>query len=318
VPGVEAVALIEAVLNALSQRVTGPRAGSDCGSTRMIYSVFLLFALNIGWTRQEPIQTGRSQFDAGNYAGAVKTLTVAVANTPKDPAVHYWLARSYYEMRDYDNAIKHAETAVDLSPSNAEYYRWLGRAYGAKAEQSHSFFLARKVKRAFEAAVRLAPNSIQARRDLMQYCVQAPWIVGGDKKQAREQIERISHLDPRAGRLARAAYLTADKQWSAAAAEYLTVLDQRPAAIEPYVEAADFFMARKDSANIDRTLEAATRAGLRDPRLEFYRGVSLVLRNTHTPIAAQLLKSYLANVPERSDYPSHRSAEEWLRRIESK
>src|SRR4029453_2088847 len=136
VPGVEAVALIKAVLNALSQRVTGPRAGSDCGGTGMIYSVFLLFALNIGWTRQEPIQTGRSQFDAGNYAGAVKTLTVAVANTPKDPAVHYWLARSCYEMRDYDNAIKHAETAVDLSPSNAEYYRWLGRAYGAKAEQS--------------------------------------------------------------------------------------------------------------------------------------------------------------------------------------
>src|SRR5262249_44364248 len=139
-----------------------------------------------------------------------------------------------------------------------------------------------------------------------------------DKKQAREQIEAISRLDSLSGRLAKAAYLAADKQWGPATAEYLAMLDLRPAVLDPYMEAAEFFMNRQDSANLDRTLEAAKRVASRDPRLDYYRGVSLVLQNTQTPVAAQLLKSYVAKMPERSDYPSHRSAEEWLRRIESK
>ncbi len=287
----------------------------------MIFCVLLLSALlNTGAAPalEEPIQTARSQFDSSNYAAAVRTLTNALAQSPQDSSLHYWLARSYYEMRDYDNAVQHAEMAVKLGPQNAEYNRWLGRAYGSKAEQSHSFFLARKVKQAFEAAVRLAPRSIEARRDLMQYCVEAPWIVGGDKQNARKQIEAISQLDPLQGRLALAAYLTADKQWKAAETEYLAILDQHPSNFEAYTEAAEFFVDRKDPANLARTLEAAARVDSHDPRLEYYHGVSLVLQHTELSLAEQLLKSYLASVPERSSYPSHRSTMEWLRRIDSK
>src|SRR6266581_3127561 len=178
----------------------------------MIFSLLLLSA----FLTQDPIQTAHSQFDSGNYTAAVKTLTAALAQSPGDASLHYWIARSYYELRNYDEAVRHAETSVKLAPENAEYNRWLGRAYGAKADQSRSFFLARKVKQAFEAAVRLAPGSIPARRDLMQYCVEAPWIVGGDKNKARQQIDAISKLDPVEGRLARGAYLRVEKQWKAA------------------------------------------------------------------------------------------------------
>jgi hypothetical protein len=83
------------------------------------------------------------------------------------------------------------------------------------------------------------------------------------------------------------------------------------------MEAAEFFGDRKDSANLDRTLEAAAHVGSNDPRLLYYRGVALILRGTQLATAQQLLNSYL-NVPERSDYPSHRSAREWLRQIDSK
>ncbi len=265
----------------------------------------------------KPLEAARSQFDSGDYNAAAKTLTAAISHDPQDAALHYWLARSYYEMRDFDKAVTTAETAVKLEPQNAEYNRWLGRAYGGKAEQSHSFFLARKVKQAFEVAVRLAPKSIEARRDLMQYCVEAPWIVGGDKAKARQQIEAISELDPIEGRLARAAYLTADKQWKAAEAEYSAVLGQHPSRSEPYMEAAEFFASRNDAANLDRTIDAAGRVDSRDPRLEFYRGVSFVLRRTQSSTARELLTAYIAKVPERSDYPSHHSAMEWLRRIDS-
>jgi tetratricopeptide (TPR) repeat protein len=264
------------------------------------------------------LDMAQAQFESGNYGDAVKTLNTALASAPQDASIYHWLGRSYYEMQDFDKAISNAEQAVKLSSQNSEYQRWLGRAYGGKAEKSRSFFLARKVKQAFQAAVRLAPKNIQARRDLMQYCVEAPWIVGGDKEMAREQIDAISRIDPIEGRLARAAYLTAEKQWKPAEAEYLAIVSDGPARIGPYMEAAEFFDSRKDAANLERTLEAAVRVESNDPRLQYYRGVLLIMRRTQLATAGQLLNSYISNVPERSDYPSHHSAMEWLRKIDSK
>ncbi|PYS52999.1 MAG: hypothetical protein DMG13_14190 [Acidobacteria bacterium] len=283
--------------------------------------IFLLF-VSVLWNAppspavlEESIQDARSEFDSGKYKAAVKTLTSALAESPEDSSVHYWIARSYYELRDYDSAVNHAEIAVKLAPQDAEYNRWLGRAYGAKAEKSHSFFIARKVKQAFEAAVRLAPASIVARRDLMQYLAEAPWIVGGDKEKARQQIEAIAALDPIQGRLARAAYLAADKQWKGAETEYLSIMDQHPSHIDPYMEAAAFFADRRDPKNLERAVEAASRVNAHDAQIGYYRAVFLILKGTESPTAEQLLRSYMTNVPERSDYPSHNSAMEWLRRI---
>jgi tetratricopeptide (TPR) repeat protein len=267
---------------------------------------------------ESSVDMAQAQFASGNYGDAVKTLNTALASAPQDASIYHWLGRSYYEMQDFDKAISNAEEAVKLSSQNSEYLRWLGRAYGGKAEKSRSFFLARKVKQAFQAAVRLAPHNIQARRDLMQYCVEAPWIVGGDKEMAREQIDAISKLDPIEGRLARAAYFTAEKQWKAAESEYRAIVAAGPGRIAPYMEAAEFFDERKDAANLERTLEAAARIDSNDPRLQYYRGVSLILRGTQLATAGQLLNSYISNVRERSDYPSHRSAMEWLRQIDSK
>jgi len=272
--------------------------------------VTLLFALLLN---EATIQTAQSQFDAGNYKAALDTLSTALATSPNDAPLHYWSARSNYELRDYDRAISESETAVKLDPKNAEYNRWLGRAYGAKAEQSRSFFLARKVKQAFEAAVRLAPGDIAARRDLMQYCVEAPWIVGGDKDKARQQIDAIAAIDPIQGKMARAAYLATDKQWKAAEAEYVSLIGQHPQNLDAYMEAADYFTGRNDANNLERVINAASQIGPQDPRLNYYRAVVLVLRQSELPTAAKLLQAYIS-VPERSDYPSHRSATEWLRR----
>jgi tetratricopeptide (TPR) repeat protein len=264
---------------------------------------------------QEPIAAVRAQFDAGNYKTALNTLSTALQKSPDDASLHYWIARTNYELRNYDEAINHAELSVKLAPQNAEFSRWLGRAYGAKAEQSHSFFLARKVKQAFELAVKLAPGNIAARRDLMQYCVEAPWIAGGDKDKAKQQIAAIAALDAVEGRLARAAYLKTEKQWKPAETEYLAVLEQHPRGIDPYMEAAEFFSDRKDTGHLEKTVEGASRVDSGDPRISYYRAVALILKGTDGQAAEQLLKTYIASVPEKSEYPSHKSAADWLARL---
>jgi len=263
----------------------------------------------------EAVERARAAFETGNYSVAVNTLTAAMSNGPEDPLLHYWALRSYYELHDFEKAVTHGEEAVKLDPANAEYNRWLGRAYGEKAEESHSFFLARKVKQAFEAAVHLAPANIPARRDLMEFFAEAPWIVGGDKQKAKEQVDAISKMDPTEGHLARGAYFKADKKWKEAEVEYAAVLDSEPRRVESYMEAAQFFEERKDVQRIERAVESASRIDSKDPRLAYYNAVTLILKRNELPTAERLLRSYVANIPERSDYPSHKAAQEWLSRI---
>src|SRR5207237_1758838 len=159
-------------------------------------------------------------------------------------------------------------------------------------EKEHSFFAARKVKQAFETAVRLDPRNVEAHRDLMQYLVEAPWIVGGDKEKAKQEIDVISRLDPVEGRLARAAYWTEDKKWTEARSEYLAVIEQRPSRIDPYMEAAEFFSDRKDATNLERVLAGAQKVSPQDPRLNFYRAVVMILRRTDLSTAHDLLSAY--------------------------
>src|SRR4051812_35694038 len=148
-----------------------------------VLSIFLISLLmNTTPAPAGAVDTARVAFEKGDYSVAVQAVTSALSSSPQDPSLHYLAMRSYYELHDWEKAIVHGEEAVKLDPQNGEYSRWLGRAYGEKADQSHSFSLARKVKQAFEVAVRLAPTDIPARRDLMQFLAEAPWIVGGDKQ----------------------------------------------------------------------------------------------------------------------------------------
>ena len=150
------------------------------------------------------VQSAQHDFALGNYLGAIKSLQTAVSQNATNPEAYYWLGRSYYELRDYDNSVSHAEKAVSLDAKNSLYHQWLGRAYGGKADRDRSFFLAKKVKKELQEAVRLNPSNIEARMDLEDFCISAPWIVGGNKDEAREQVDAISALDAMDGHVARA------------------------------------------------------------------------------------------------------------------
>jgi tetratricopeptide (TPR) repeat protein len=259
------------------------------------------------------IQAAERQFNQGNYASAISTLTVS-----QDPnaEVYYWLGRSYYELRDFDNAVASAERSVALDAKNSLYHQWLGRAYGGKADIDRSFSLAKKVKKEFQAAVSLNPSNIEARRDLEEYCLDAPWIVGGSKDEALQQVNGIAAIDPVEGELARALYdRQAQKNNEEAESEYQQVLSAHPKNLDAYFEVADFYVAQNRPGDAEKAIQAAAQQSANDPRLAFYRGVEGVLASQDLPAADQNLKSYLASTPDRSDWPSHASARTWLGRL---
>lgn len=262
------------------------------------------------------VSEARQQFDAGNYSGAISTLQPAASQTSPNAEVDYWLGRSYYELRDYDNSIANLEKAVAIDPKNSLYHQWLGEAYGGKADVDRSFSFARKVKKEFQAAVNLNGSNIEARRNLEEFCLDAPWIVGGSKDEALEQVNAIAAIDPVAGHLARALYVReALKNNEQAESEYKQVLAARPKKLEPYFEVADFYIVQNQPAGIEAPIQAAAAVSPNDSRIAFYRGVEGVLANQNLPDAERDLKSYLATSPDRSDWPEHASARVWLGRL---
>jgi tetratricopeptide (TPR) repeat protein len=262
------------------------------------------------------LQNAIRQFNSGNYSGAVSTLQVAVIANPNNAELSYWLGRSYYELRDYDNSIANLEKSVQNDPKNSDYHLWLGRAYGGKADREHSFFLAKKVKKEFEDAVSTNPSNIAARRDLEEFDIDAPWVVGGNKDEAKAQVEAIAALDPVQGHLARALYdAQVTKKQDAAESEYQQALAAKPNKVDPYFDAANYFVKQNKPAQLKAAIDGAAAVNPNDPRLAYYRGVYGVLSAVDPSHSEQDLKSYLASTPDRSDWPSHAAAREWLGRL---
>jgi len=262
------------------------------------------------------VHTAQQQFDSGNYSAAIEALRAAAGQNPSNAEIYYWLGRVYYEMHDQDNAVANAEKSVSLDPQNSLYHQWLGRAYGDKADRDRSFALAKKVKKEFQQAVTLDPSNIGARRDLQQYCTDAPWIVGGNKDEALDQVNAIAALDPVQGALARAAYdRNVLKKPDLAEAEYRKALSANPKDPDAYFEVADFYISQGKAPELQSTIQGAAQLNPSQPRLSYYRGVADALANTDLGGAEQNLKAYIAATPDRSDWPSHASARLWLGKL---
>jgi tetratricopeptide (TPR) repeat protein len=261
------------------------------------------------------LQAAERQFNSGNYSSSITTLQSAVTQNPNSAETFYWLGRNYYELRDYDNAIANAEKSVQLDPKNSLYHMWLGRAFGGKADRERSYSIAKKVKKEFQTAVQLNPSNVDARRALEEYDLDAPWIVGGDKDEAKAQVEAIAAIDPVAGHLARALQYLQEKKTDLAENEYREVLKAKSNKLNPYFEAAMFFLNHGKPTDAEAAIQVAGQVTPNDPRLNYYRGVSRVVAGMEQSPAEEYLKSYLASTPDRSDWPTHADARYWLGRL---
>lgn len=256
-----------------------------------------------------------NDLDAGKYAEAASVLKQQVLRDPEDAQATLWLARSYLDLGDYDQAVTFAERATRLSPDCSESHFWLARSYGMKADTSRSFWLARKARLEYQKAVQLDSDNLAARRDLMEFYLQAPWILGGSKEKAWDQVEAIASRDTTEGDLARAIYWRDLNKPELAAREYHKVLEARPRQAEAYFQIADFYEADRQPAEVEAAVRAVSLIVPNDPRLNYYSAVASIMKRQDLSKAEQDLKAYLAGTPRRDDFPPHAAAHDWLGRI---
>jgi tetratricopeptide (TPR) repeat protein len=235
---------------------------------------------------------------AGRVDDVIASLQAQLKTTPENAAAYHYLCRAYYSVGDWDRAISNCEKSVKLASDNSEYHLWLGRAYGEKADHINPFSaasLAGKLRREFERAVELAPNSVEARSDLAEFYIDAPGIVGGGLDKARPQAQALAALDP-----ARSHYLNgriAEKQKDPVAAEkeYRAAIDASQGNANDWLNLALFYRHGNKLDEMEQALVRAANAPQGQSEVLVEISEILQRQGRNLPAATQYARRYIAS-----------------------
>lgn len=204
-----------------------------------------------------PFASAKSLYDQSKNTAATAAFTALLPGDRANPEIHYHLGLLALRRDDPKAALSFFESAIKLAPDHSEYHRRLGDALAVLAQRVNvlsAYGLARKSKRAYETAVDLDPANIGSRWALLEYCKNAPAVVGGSMTEAYAQADAIEKLDAANGRWARAIVLLHDKKSADALALYASALTATPS---NYVELVRFgFLAQWSGTRLDEGLHA--------------------------------------------------------------
>lgn len=152
--------------------------------------------------------------------GALARAQIFVEANRSNARAWILLARAQLQKGEAAKAVDSAEQAVELAPNDAQAHFWLGNSLGMRIGQVNmlrKMSMAPDLRDAFEAAVRLDGNLLDARSALIQFYLQAPAAMGGGIEKARAQAAEIAKRNPVRGHLAEATLQRAHHKDDAAA-----------------------------------------------------------------------------------------------------
>jgi len=227
---------------------------------------------------------------------AIRQLNQQVNSNPRDAEAYSLLCRVYFQLDNWDHAIANCERAVQLNPDVGSYHLWLGRAYGRKAETVNlvtAFVLARKVVREFERANELDPDDWSTRRDLADFYVQAPMVVGGGEYKAQRLANRTQSRDAVGASLIRAMAAINKKDMAEAERQYKIAIQMSGDAALPWLELARSYRDGTKWNDFDDAVRHALSSPKRTSEDVFDTGELLATSGRMLPQAAEALRAYL-------------------------
>jgi tetratricopeptide (TPR) repeat protein len=180
--------------------------------------------------RAETLAAVQAQVDARAPGALAAAEAFAKANASNGPA---WIAltRARLMAGQAEAAIAAAEKATKLAPVDAKAFQWLGNAYGMRIGQVGMFgklSLAPKLRDAFERAVQLDGDLLEARFALIDFYMMAPGAIGGGVDKARAQATQIARRDAAQGEIAQAGIALHEDKPADAARHYAAALAAKP------------------------------------------------------------------------------------------
>lgn len=211
--------------------------------------IFTVLSFSVFAGINTDLENGMKLFNAEKYSEANKVFTDITNKESDNPIAWYYLGRLCFMDYDFEMVIDHLKKAIKLDQNNSEYYYWLGKAYRKNIEKVSKFkipFIVIKWKSAFEKAVELDPNNIQARFELMMYYLNVPAVAGGSKEKAHEQAAEIKKRDPQMGHEAYVNIYKVEKKYEMAEKEYIALIETDPKNFNYHIDQAWFYINTKD------------------------------------------------------------------------
>ena len=145
------------------------------------------------------LEQTNADFKKGNLPLANNLLSQQNDNNDQK---HLYLALNALDIGKLDDAEQHIEKAIELNAKDANVQFSYAEIMAKKAESAGIFSLSgyiKKVKKAFTAAVELAPTNSKYRRALIQFHINAPSILGGDIDEALKHSQELKEVDALSG-----------------------------------------------------------------------------------------------------------------------
>ncbi len=196
----------------------------------------------------------------GRVDEASANLQQLLTAQPDDAFAHQLLCRVYYAQEIADNAIHECELAARYAPSSSDNQMWLARAYGFKASHANpisALNLAIKVRVAFEHAVQLDPENINAMSDLGEFYVAAPSIIGGGLDKAQALAARMQPQFPAQSHRLLALIAEKRKDNTLAETEFLNAVAAGKTP-EAYIDLGHFYQRHNQPDKMVETLKSGS------------------------------------------------------------
>jgi tetratricopeptide (TPR) repeat protein len=271
-------------------------------------NVFLLFACLPLALAVGPTPDPEVLIEQQHYKQASKILDERLSRNPKDLKSIELLAKIKLEGQQNDDVIKMMEQVLPQNRNNAEFRIIIADAYGQKAQRDGAgtferMRYARSMKREGDTALALDPRNLDALEGMMLFHLEAPGIVGGDKKKAHEYADRMVAIDPVRGNLDEARIAFAEKHEEILESLYQKALTANPRSYKALIAVGAFYAGdrHRDYEKSDKYLRQAIQV---DPDRS---GAYTVLAQTLAvrekwPELDQLLAGAEKNVPEDFSY----------------
>jgi tetratricopeptide (TPR) repeat protein len=234
----------------------------------------------------------------GRVDDAISSIQGKLNTTPNDAESYNLLCRAYFSLGHWDRGIPNCEKSVALAPDNSRYHLWLGRIYGEKADRAGWWTaagLARKVRSEFESAVRLNPNSVDARLDLAEFYLEAPGIMGGGRDKAEAQAKALDNLDAAKAHWVRGRMAEKNKDLVTAEKEYRGAIEASHGSALSWLNLALFFRSHNRLDEMEEAIRQVSGAQTGHSEVLVDAAETLNRTGRNIPTAIDLLRRYLSS-----------------------
>ncbi|MCU0626131.1 MAG: hypothetical protein MUF21_06530 [Gemmatimonadaceae bacterium] len=263
---------------------------------RPLATLFLLAAA----TRALPAQT------MGDYARCLRGAGDAPARAafeqqaqraPGTAAGEFAAGCVDFARQQWESAAAHFERASNAAPTSSAAFTMWGNALGSWLPSASMFSKVKHggtVRTAFERAVAIDGTNLDARNGLLQFYLQAPGIVGGDKRKARDQADAIAKVDPWRGFSARLTVARAMRDTALVTRTLVDATTTWPDSAAPWLALVAAQADARNAGAAFATVDRWTKARPGTPAINYAIGRVAAVTGQQLDRGESALRAYLA------------------------